>query len=86
MSSDTTVPGSGCNPFWIWWGSCTNASLPLSGDFVDSSQNQFGYNVGGGVTRKMPSGVEIYAEYRLIHGSGNGTTTDVRPITIGVRW
>ena len=31
----------------------------------------------------MPSGVEIYAEYRLTHGSANGTTTDMRPITIG---
>jgi len=33
----------------------------LSGGFVNSSVNQFGYNFGAGVTRKMPSGVEIYA-------------------------
>ncbi len=86
LSSDSTVPGSGCNSFWVWWGSCSNFSLPLSGRFLDSSQNQFGYNFGGGVTRKMPSGVEIYAEYRFVHGSSNGVTTDFRPITIGVRW
>jgi opacity protein-like surface antigen len=86
LSSDTTVPGSPCNSFFIWWGTCFNSSLPLSGKFVDSSQNQFGYNFGGGVTRKMPSGVELYAEYRFTHGSHNGITTDVRPITIGVRW
>jgi opacity protein-like surface antigen len=86
LDSDTTVPGSPCNPFFVWWGTCFNSSLPLSGKFVDSSQNQFGYNFGGGVTRKMPSGVEIYAEYRFTHGSHNGITTDVRPITIGVRW
>lgn len=86
LNSDTTVPGSGCNAFWVWWGTCFNSSLPLSGKFVDSSQNQFGYNFGGGVTRKMPSGVEIYAEYRFTHGSHNGITTDVRPITVGVRW
>lgn len=86
LNSDTTVPGAGCNPFWMWWGSCANVSVPLSGNFVNSSQNEFGYNAGAGVARKMPSGVEIYAEYRLIHGSANRTTSDIRPITIGVRW
>lgn len=87
LSSDTAVPGTACNAFFNWWiGACPNVSLPLSGDFVHSSQNEFGYNIGGGITRKMPSGVEIYAEYRLTHGSANHTTTDVRPITIGVRW
>ena len=88
LNDDTAVPGSGCNPFWTWWGACSGSSLgiPLSGDFVNSNQNEFGYNIGAGVARKMPSGVEIYAEYRLIHGSANHTTTDLRPITIGVRW
>jgi len=86
LNSVNAVPGSTCNGFYEWWGACPSVSIPLSGSFVNSSQNQFGYNVGGGITRKMPSGVEIYAEYRLTHGSANGTTTDVRPITIGVRW
>jgi hypothetical protein len=86
LSSDTTVPGSPCNSFFVWWGRCFNSSLPLSGKFVDSSLNQLGYNFGGGVTRKMPSGVELYAEFRFTHGSHNGITTDVRPITVGVRW
>lgn len=86
LSSDTAVPGSACNPFWQWWGACANVSIPLSGSFVNSSQNQFGYNFGFGVTRKMPSGVELYAEYRFMHGSSNGIATDFRPITIGVRW
>jgi hypothetical protein len=88
LKGDTTVPGSPCNGFWNWWGACqsSNFSIPLSGNFVDSSLNQFGYNVGAGVTRKMPSGVEIYGEFRLMHGSHNGITTDYRPITIGFRW
>jgi len=86
LKGSTAVPGSACNGFWTWWGVCSNGSIPLSGSFVNSSVNQFGYNFGGGVTRKMPSGVEIYAEYRFTHGSHNGITTDVRPITIGLRW
>lgn len=86
LNSDAAVPGNTCNAFYKWWGSCPSVSLPLSGSFTTSSQNQFGYNIGVGATRKMPSGVELYGEFRLMHGSANGTTTDVRPITIGVRW
>jgi hypothetical protein len=88
LNGDTAIPGSGCNAFWSWWGACvnSNAFIPINGSFINSSQNQFGYNLGGGVARKMPSGVEIYAEVRLMHGSSNGITTDVRPITIGFRW
>jgi len=86
LGGDTTVPGSPCSPFWKWWGNCTSAATPLNGDFINTSQNQFGYDFGAGITRKTPSGVEIYAEYRFAHGSGNGITTDYRPITIGFRW
>jgi opacity protein-like surface antigen len=86
LDDDTTVPGSPCNGFWNWWGACTNGSISLSNNFVDASQNDFGYNFGGGVYRKMPSGVEIYAEYRFMHGTSNSITTDFRPITIGFRW
>jgi opacity protein-like surface antigen len=87
LDSSTTSPGSSCTPFWTWWGSCTTiASISLNNNFVNSSQNEFGYNFGGGITRKMPSGVEIYAEYRFVHGSANNTTTDFHPITLGVRW
>jgi hypothetical protein len=88
LSESTTVPGSGCNGFWVWWGACQNSivSIPLSGSFTSSSLNQFGYNLGGGVTRKMPSGVEVFLEWRLMHATHNSITTDFRPITIGFRW
>jgi opacity protein-like surface antigen len=86
LNDSTAVPGTGCNSFWKWWGACSILSIPLNGSFVDSSQNEFGYNIGAGVARKMPSGVEVYAEFRLNHGSANSTNTDFRPITVGVRW
>jgi opacity protein-like surface antigen len=86
LDSSAAVPGSSCNGFFTWWGACPNVSIPLSGSFVNSSQNDFGYNFGGGITRKVPSGVEIYAEYRFTHGTNSGITTDVRPITVGFRW
>jgi hypothetical protein len=86
LSGDTAIPGSPCNAFYKWWTGCPSVSIPLSGNFVHSSQNDFGEFVGAGITRKMPSGVELYAEFRLMHGSANETTTDVRPISVGVRW
>jgi hypothetical protein len=88
LSGNTTVPGSSCNGFWQWWGACqtSNISIPLNNSFTNSNLNQGGYNIGAGVTRKTPSGVEIYLEYRLMHGTINGITTDFRPITIGFRW
>jgi opacity protein-like surface antigen len=87
LHGDTALPGSPCTPFWTWWeGTCPALSLPLNGSFTSTGQNEFAYNIGAGVARKMPSGVEVFAEYRLIHGSANGTTTDMRPVSVGVRW
>jgi hypothetical protein len=86
LDGSTAVPGSGCNGFWTWWGACPNVSIPLSGSFVNSSQNEFAYDFGGGVTRKFPSGAEMYLEGRIMHGSHNNISTDFRPITLGFRW
>jgi hypothetical protein len=86
LSDDAAIPGSTCNTFFQWWDGCTNIAIPLNGSFVHADQNEVGYNFGGGITRKTPSGVELYAEFRLLHGRANNTTTDVRPITLGVRW
>ncbi len=38
LDSSTAIPGSACNPFFTWWGTCFNASLPLNGNFLSSSQ------------------------------------------------
>jgi hypothetical protein len=86
LDSSTAVPGSGCDPFFVWWGACSNNSLPLSGHFLDSSQNEFGFNFGAGVTRKWRGNKEIYAEFRFLHGKNNNISTDVRPVAIGIRW
>jgi opacity protein-like surface antigen len=86
LDSSTAIPGSACNSFYVWWGSCFNASLPVSGKFLNESLNEFGYNFGGGITRKLTPRVELYGEFRYLHGKRNNITTDLRPITIGVRW
>jgi opacity protein-like surface antigen len=86
LDSSTAVPGSACNSFFVWWGRCYANSLPLNGHFLTESQNEFGFNIGGGITRKIRSNVELYAEFRYLHATHNKITTDFRPITIGVRW
>ncbi len=86
LDSSTAIPGSACDPFFIWWGHCFNGSLPINGHFLNSSQNEFGYNFGGGITRKIRPNIDFYAEFRYLHGSHARITTDLRPITVGVRW
>lgn len=86
LNNSTVVPGAPCNSFWTWWGNCNLYGLPANRPFVSTSLNEFGYNYGGGIFRKMENGHEVYADYRGIHASGNNITTDVRTLTIGFRW
>src|SRR5579863_8939297 len=85
LDSSTAVPGSSCNAFWGWWGTCLNGSLPL-GTFLKENQNELGFNYGGGIARKVTRKIDLYAEYRAHHGSHNNNTTDTRSLTVGVRW
>lgn len=86
LDSSTALPGSACNGFFTWWGHCFAGSLPISGDFLHSSLNEFGGYFGAGITRKVTANVEIYGEFRFEHGSRDKITTDYRPISVGVRW
>lgn len=86
LDSSAAMPGAPCTTFFTWWGRCYSGSLPLDGNFLSESVGEFGFNVGGGLARKVRPDVEIYAEFRLMHGSHNHITTDLRPITLGVRW
>ena len=85
IDSSHAVPGGGCNAFWDWWGTCLNGSLPL-GTFQKENQNQFGFNYGGGIARKVTDKIDLYTEFRALHGSRHGNTTDARTLTIGLRW
>lgn len=86
LDSSSAIPGSACNNFFLWWGHCFNSSLPINGNFLHSSLNQFGANFGGGITRKLTPKFELYGEFRYVHAKHDGITTDFRPITVGLRW
>jgi hypothetical protein len=87
LDSSNVVPGTPCNAFWNYWGTCFNSSVPLNKDFLTERQNEFGYNVGFGVARRVgEANHQVYAEVRLLHGSHNGNTTDSRTLAVGLRW
>ncbi len=86
LNDSRAIPGSACNNFFLWWGQCFNNSLPINGDFLHSSQNEFGYNFGGGITRKLTPKFQLYGEFRFVHGKHDNITTDFHPITVGLRW
>lgn len=86
LDSSGVLAGSACNGFWTWWGVCFAGSLPVDNKVLSASQNEFGYNAGVGVARKIRPKIEVYGEFRFVHGTHGGITTDYRPITIGVRW
>lgn len=86
LDSSSAEPGSACNGFWNWWGTCRGGSLPITTQFLSIGQNEVGENFGGGITRRLTPKIELYGEFRYLHGTGGGRTTDLRPITVGVRW
>jgi hypothetical protein len=86
LDSSTAEPGTACDTFFQWWGSCYNGAIPINSDFLHASQNEWGENFGAGITRRLNARFELYGEVRYLHGAHGGLTTDLRPITIGLRW
>ncbi len=86
LDSSQVLQGSACNNFFAWWGTCFNGSIPYNKQYLSTTQNEFGYNFGGGITRKLTPKFELYGEFRIVHGSGGGRTTDFRPVTVGLRF
>jgi hypothetical protein len=51
------------------------------------SANAFGGNIGGGFTYRLgESHAKLYAEIRYHYASYNKVSTQVLPLTFGVRW
>lgn len=84
---EETTPGVGviCDPYWSWWYGCTIGTV----DFVTRgrSSNAFGENIGVGFTYRIgESPLKIYTEVRYHHASYNHVSTQLLPITFGIRW
>ena len=86
-SGETTTPGIGvvCDPYWSWWFGCTLGQV----NFVTGSRssNAFGENIGAGITFRLgQSHAKFYTEARYHHAGYNDVSTQLLPLTFGIRW
>jgi len=86
-SGETTTPGVGviCDPYWSWWYGCTIGSVQIITG--STSADAFGENIGGGVTYALgDTGFKFYTEFRYHHASYHKVSTNLIPLTFGLRW
>jgi hypothetical protein len=86
-SGETTTPGVGvvCDPYWSWWFGCGIGTV----NFVtgSTSSNAFGENIGGGLTVHLgDSRAKFYTEVRYHHAGYHAVSTNLLPLTFGIRW
>jgi Outer membrane protein beta-barrel domain len=81
------VPGTVCPSFWVWWGECVNGLWPGNVVLGSSSSDAVGGNIGAGLTLGLGEGsLKFYTELRYHHASHNKVSTDILPLTFGLRW
>jgi Outer membrane protein beta-barrel domain len=86
-SGETTTPGLAvvCDPYWSWWYGCTIGEVQIITG--STSADAFGENFGGGLTYRLgESGIKFYTEVRYHHAEYHKVSTDIIPLTFGVRW
>jgi opacity protein-like surface antigen len=81
----TPAVGVICDPYWSWWYGCVIGSVDIA--TKSRGRSAFGENVGVGFTYRVgESHLKIYTEVRYHWASYNNVSTQVMPITFGVRW
>src|SRR5262245_52551768 len=86
-SGEVTVLGVAvvCDPYWCWWYGCAFGTVDIVAK--SRSSNAFGKNIGVGFTYRLgDSHIKIYTELRYHQASYNNVSTQLVPVTIGVRW
>lgn len=86
-SGETTRPGAAviCDPYWSWWYGCTIGSVNIVTG--STSSDAFGENIGGGLTYRFgESNLKFYTEFRYHHASYHSVSTNIIPLTFGIRW
>jgi hypothetical protein len=87
-SGETTTPGLAviCDPYWSWWFGCTIGQVQIVTG--STSADAFGENIGGGLTYRFggENGIKLYTEFRYHHASYHKVSTNIIPLTFGVRW
>jgi Outer membrane protein beta-barrel domain len=86
-SGEATTPSVGviCDPYWSWWYGCVIGTSDIV--TKSKSSNAFGENIGVGFTYRWgESQLKVYTEVRYHHASYNNVSTQLVPVTIGIRW
>ena len=86
-SGETTTPGLAviCDPYWSWWYGCTIGEVQIITG--STSADSFGENIGGGITYRLgESGLKFYTEFRYHHADYHDVSTNIIPLTFGIRW
>jgi Outer membrane protein beta-barrel domain len=86
-SGETTTPvlATICDPYLSWWFGCSIGTVSvITGS---ASDDTWGQNIGGGVTARLgESHVKFYAEARYHHADYHSVSTELVPLTFGLRW
>ena len=64
----------------------TTAACPSTASFCNESQNEFGYNFGGGDHPQDPAEHRFLRRVPIPARQAQRHHTDLRPITVGIRW
>jgi len=86
-SGETSTPGLAviCDPYWSWWYGCGIGEVQIITG--STSADAFGENIGGGVTYRIgDSALKFYTEFRYHHASYHKVSTNIMPLTFGIRW
>ena len=89
LSEHVTVGNSvTCTPAWLWWGfTCSSGTVISNQTLASSSSTVLGGNVGIGFTVRVPdSRYKFYVESRYHYAPSKFITTQVIPLTVGVRF
>jgi hypothetical protein len=83
------APGTACQPVSSWWGfACQNGLVSTQTALAARTISSGGVNGGGGLTINPGlEGVKFYVEARYHYSpQGGGVSTQIVPVTFGVRW
>ena len=77
-----TLPGVSFSPYVIGGAGLYTPNTDIGG----GRQNQFGFNIGGGIKIPLSSSFETFVEARYNHVTTDPGTLSFIPITVGIMW
>jgi len=89
LSQVVTVGNSvTCSPEWLWWGfSCSSGVVTSRQTLASSSSTAPGADGGVGFTVKLPdSRYKFYIEARYYYSPNKAVSTQLLPVSVGIRF